>query len=228
MMMTMPSLGLKEIVGGYTAFVGFFHISEFAWAYLYHKDIVSFSSFCFSRDYLIAQAAGIIEFSLGYYLFPEYKTSALTFALGSLAMFTGEAIRKIAMFQAKRNFTHDIADEKKDHHQLVTSGIYSFVRHPGYCGWFIWAVGSQILLANPLCTVGFAYVSYRFFKSRVRYEERKLIQFFGDQYIEYKKKVPSGIPFVEGYPLPYANGTGTTLNVSTPGVDDDDDDDDDQ
>ncbi|KAK4754518.1 hypothetical protein SAY87_002622 [Trapa incisa] len=27
-----------------------------------------------------------------------------------------------------------------DDHRLVTHGIYAFVRHPGYCGFFIWSV----------------------------------------------------------------------------------------
>jgi uncharacterized membrane protein len=33
---------------------------------------------------------------------------------------------------------------------------YRYVRHPGYLGWFIWAVGTQVLLANPVCTLLFA------------------------------------------------------------------------
>ena len=33
-----------------------------------------------------------------------------------------------------------------------------FVRHPGYLGWFIWAVGTQVLLCNPLSMISFAYV----------------------------------------------------------------------
>ena len=31
-----------------------------------------------------------------------------------------------------------------------------WVRHPGYMGWAIWAVGTQLLLANPACTLAFA------------------------------------------------------------------------
>lgn len=33
-----------------------------------------------------------------------------------------------------------------------------YIRHPGYLGWFVWAVAGQLLLANPITTVAFAYV----------------------------------------------------------------------
>ena len=49
-----------------------------------------------------------------------------------------------------------VAEKKKEDHVLVTSGIYSLVRHPGYFGWFWWSVGTQILMFNPICAVGFA------------------------------------------------------------------------
>nr|DAD27531.1 TPA_asm: hypothetical protein HUJ06_028999 [Nelumbo nucifera] len=72
-----------------------------------------------------------------------------------------------------------------------------FIRHPGYCGFFIWATGSQIMLCNPLCIVAFALVTWRFFSTRIPYEEYFLRQFFGSEYEEYAKRVPSGVPFIK-------------------------------
>ena len=48
--------------------------------------------------------------------------------------FGGSVVRIAALFTAKHNFTHEIADEKKPEHVLVTEGIYKYVRHPGYAG----------------------------------------------------------------------------------------------
>ena len=31
------------------------------------------------------------------------------------------------------------------------------MRHPGYLGFLLWSVGTQVLLMNPLCTVGFLF-----------------------------------------------------------------------
>ena len=38
------------------------------------------------------------------------------------------------------------------------SMLCRYCRHPGYLGWFVWAVGTQLLLVNPLCLTGFSYV----------------------------------------------------------------------
>ena len=36
--------------------------------------------------------------------------------------------------------------------------VYGRVRHPGYLGFALWAVGTQLLLANPLCCCMFIAV----------------------------------------------------------------------
>jgi protein-S-isoprenylcysteine O-methyltransferase Ste14 len=41
--------------------------------------------------------------------------------------------------------------------------------------------------------MAFAYVSFKFFKDRIRYEEYFLCQYFPD-YPEYRKRVPTRIP----------------------------------
>lgn len=33
-----------------------------------------------------------------------------------------------------------------------------YVRHPGYLGWYVWCIGTQLLLVNPLSCIAFAYV----------------------------------------------------------------------
>lgn len=40
----------------------------------------------------------------------------------------GEFARKLAMFTATSNFSHIVADEKAEDHQLVTIGIYQYVQ----------------------------------------------------------------------------------------------------
>lgn len=112
----------------------------------------------------------------------------------------GEVLRKWAMLTASRNFTHLVRDTKEDGQYLVTSGPYSTFRHPGYAGWFWWSVGTQLVQVNPFCAIAYCLAVYKFFKSRIYYEEICLISFFGLDYIEYQKKVPStGVPFVRGY-----------------------------
>ncbi|KAI6676739.1 hypothetical protein NL676_037535 [Syzygium grande] len=109
----------------------------------------------------------------------------------------GEIIRKMAIITAGRAFTHLIKIYHEDHHKLITHGIYRFIRHPGYCGFFIWSVGTQIMLCNPVSTFAFAAVVWHFFATRIPYEEFFLRQFFGREYEEYAQTVPSGVPFVK-------------------------------
>ncbi|KAK9916461.1 hypothetical protein WJX75_002863 [Coccomyxa subellipsoidea] len=109
----------------------------------------------------------------------------------------GELIRKIAMVTAKHNFTHVLQSERRDNHVLVKHGIYRYFRHPGYFGWFLWMLGTQVLLVNPICTMIFAFVAWHFFKQRIVFEEEQLQWFFGQEYDEYAEKVPIRIPFLD-------------------------------
>lgn len=56
----------------------------------------------------------------------------------------------------------------------------------------------QVVLCNPICGVGYALTVWRFFRDRTEEEEISLIHFFGDEYLEYKKRVPTGLPFING------------------------------
>ena len=41
---------------------------------------------------------------------------------------------------------------------LVHAVVLRYVRHPGYLGFFMWCVGTQLLLVNPVCCVVFTLV----------------------------------------------------------------------
>ena len=58
----------------------------------------------------------------------------------------------------------------------------------------MWSVSTQILLGNILCFFAYAWVSWRFFAGRIPHEEEMLVRFFGDEYLEYAREVPAGIP----------------------------------
>ena len=64
-------------------------------------------------------------------------------------------------------FSHRLRSKRDEDHQLVTHGIYRLLRHPGYFGWFLWSVGSQVLLCNIFCTVGFFVVVRNQFQQKL-------------------------------------------------------------
>ena len=55
------------------------------------------------------------------------------------------------------------------------------------------------MMCNPICLTAYAIVSRRFFDERIYDEEICLLNFFGEDYLDYQKKVPTGIPFIKGY-----------------------------
>ena len=114
-------------------------------------------------------------------------------------MVVGHCFRIGAMFTAAKSFHHVVQEKKASSHVLVTSGVYSIVRHPSYFGWTLWAVGTQVMLVNPLCTLAFIFASLRFFQDRIPKEEKFLVDFFGEQYIEYARKTPIWLPTVVSY-----------------------------
>jgi len=189
--------------GVYVMALAFFHFSEYVLTAVYNPHTLTIDSFLInhSKEYAIAAISSWCEYWIEYYFFPGLKSIHLISVVGGLLVVFGESMRKVAMITAGSNFTHLVQYRKRDGHTLVTSGVYSLVRHPSYMGWFYWSVGTQLLLCNPVCLLGYVVATWTFFKERIEDEEENLLLFFGEDYINYKKTVGSGIPFVTGYPM---------------------------
>lgn len=183
-------------IGTYLSLLALFHFSEFFVTSLTNPATLNPGSFLLyhSPAYIFAILASFVEYTVECYCIPSFKKFNTIALIGLSLCVIGEFIRKLAMFTAGENFSHLIQSTKSPYHHLVTHGIYSHFRHPSYAGWFYWAVGSQILMLNPICTILFAITSYRFFKYRIAYEEQTLIEFFGTQYLSYKEKVGLWMP----------------------------------
>ena len=190
-------------LGFYMMGMAVFHFSEFHLTAIYNSGTLSFDSFLLNHsiEYGIAAVVSWIEYLVEYVIYPDMKAVSLFSLVGLILVVGGELMRKVAMITAGSNFTHEVAHRKRYNHELVTTGVYGWVRHPSYVGWFYWSIGTQLLLCNPICTIGYSVASWRFFKERIYYEERMLIAFFGQQYIQYKKTVTTGILGISGYPL---------------------------
>ena len=159
----------------------------------------SHSALLLSSQYLIAIAFSVLEFFIELMLFPEMKsaTNWTVFMMGIVLVIIGEVIRKAGMITAGVSFTHRIQTLKRPSHQLITHGIYKYVRHPAYLGWLLWAPATQIILLNPVSFGIFLNWAWLFFKHRIEYEEQFLIEFFGQRYIEYRNQTWTWIPFVK-------------------------------
>jgi len=77
--------------------------------------------------------------------------------------------------------------------RIVTSGVYSIVRHPQYLGGILAHIGFSFLLSGlysflitPLVIVLVYFISWK--------EEKELSKEFGQEYEDYRRKVPMLIP----------------------------------
>jgi len=78
--------------------------------------------------------------------------------------------------------------------QLVTTGLYHFVRHPQYTGLFIGLFGEGVVHWPTLFSVAILPVIILAYYFLARNEEKKVLEQFGEQYRDYQKQVPMFIP----------------------------------
>lgn len=175
--------------------------------------------------YNVAHGSAMVECLIAYGLFPtsRYYTLQLedvygikiSVVIGVLLMVLGQVVRTLAMAQAGSNFNHTVQVEYNEGHVLVRNGVYALSRHPSYFGFFWWGLGTQLVLGNVVCFAGYAVVLWKFFHSRIDSklpfslygcfarltvyvgEEKFLICFFGDDYVDYKKTTWVGIPGIQ-------------------------------
>jgi protein-S-isoprenylcysteine O-methyltransferase Ste14 len=87
---------------------------------------------------------------------------------------------------------NELAPERFEQ-RLVTTGLHARVRHPIYGAHFLmllgWTVGSGLLVCYAM--VGFSLVAGTIM---ITLEERELERRFGDQWREYKRRVPAFLP----------------------------------
>ncbi|KAG2367281.1 Isoprenylcysteine carboxyl methyltransferase family-domain-containing protein [Suillus spraguei] len=184
-----------------------FHWGEFAVTAGWNRDKCSVDSFLLDNGamYHIANGSALVEYLIILYLKPSLKAyhyistienEANTSPLGVIMVIIGQTLRASAMIQASTNFSHIVALRKLPSHRLVTNGIYSVFRHPSYAGFFYWALGTQLVLQNPISSIGFMLVLWRFFSRRIKVEEKALVNFFGEEYENYRRRVSTNIPFI--------------------------------
>lgn len=78
--------------------------------------------------------------------------------------------------------------------KLNVSGLNQYVRHPLYFATLLMVLGYFIIWPTLMVLVIACVISV-YLVVGTKFEEKKLIAEFGDQYLQYKKQVPMLIPF---------------------------------
>lgn len=112
---------------------------------------------------------------------------------GAILTVAGIAIAIWARFFLGGNWSARVTI-KKDH-TLVRTGPYSFVRHPIYAGFLLALAGTAVAIGEIRGLLAVALVLIAL-KLKANLEEQFMMQQFGEQYAQYRRKVKSLIPFV--------------------------------
>lgn len=116
------------------------------------------------------------------------------FTMGMALVAIGLAVRIHSILTLKQFFTYSVA--KVEDQKIIETGLYKFIRHPGYLGqWMIFFGIStsisnwlSILVMMILVTVGYLY--------RIRVEERFMIKELGEDYLNYQARTKRIIPLI--------------------------------
>lgn len=92
--------------------------------------------------------------------------------------------------------------EIKEGHQLVTTGVFKWVRHPMYAAFVAIAVAQVFMLQNWIVGPAFILLAIPFYLYRVQREERLLIKHFGDEYLKYMEQTNALFPKKELFNIP--------------------------
>jgi len=118
---------------------------------------------------------------------------AALFCIGIGMVVLGAAIRAIGFISLRRNFSGRL--RIREGHNLVTTGLYHYVRHPLYLGAIILFLGFPVMFSSIL---GFLtmLLLVPVLIHRIRLEEKMMVEHFGAEYEEYMKHSKKLVPFL--------------------------------
>jgi len=138
----------------------------------------------------ITQVATVTESA--FLRFPQSMIWDIATFIGLIGMIIGLGIRSAAVLKLRNLFTMHLAIHEE--HYIISSGIYSLVRHPSYLGAFIMYI-STILFFHSWFSLTFAFIILPCaFLRRIKYEEEMMKNEFGKDYLDYSANVKMIIP----------------------------------
>ena len=93
----------------------------------------------------------------------------------------------MSVAQMKDNWRAGV--QREDKTNLVTTGIYSISRNPAFLGFDLMYIGILFTFFNWYLCFATSFVLVFFHLQIVNVEEEFLIEAFGEEYVQYKKKV---------------------------------------
>lgn len=115
--------------------------------------------------------------------------------IGFILVIIGVVFSVLARITLSSNWTHAFEYQIKKRHQLISTGVYNYVRHPIYTGMILAATGAELVAESYIyipTLLGMFFWAY--YQGKV--EEKLLQKHFGKNYLKYKDKSKMLIPFI--------------------------------
>ena len=116
------------------------------------------------------------------------------FVIGSLLVLTGLIIRVTSILKLKQQFTYKVT--KIENHELIETGLYKTIRHPGYLGQLIIFLGIAVCLSNWVSILLMVIPVLSGYLNRINVEERFMVEQLGQKYLDYRQRTKRLIPSV--------------------------------
>ena len=128
-----------------------------------------------------------------YFLHLFTYDSNLIFAIGNILLVSGSVVRLLAIRELNGFFNHSLV--LYDNHQVISTGIYSKVRHPAYLGTLLIFIGFSLAYKSFASFLLLGLVLFYILR-RIRAEEAMLESRLLEPYRAYKRRSYRLIPFV--------------------------------
>lgn len=130
---------------------------------------------------------------LGWQIWPM-PSSQWVPLFGFCLVVLGIGVAVAARYELGTNWANAYEYQVKKKQQLVTTGIYAYVRNPIYSGLVVAVIGAELVVQSYLFIVCLVLVYGVYKQSKL--EEKILEEHFGKEYTNYKKRSKMLIPFV--------------------------------
>jgi protein-S-isoprenylcysteine O-methyltransferase Ste14 len=94
----------------------------------------------------------------------------------------------------KKQFTYTVT--KIENHDLIATGLYKNIRHPGYLGQLIIFIGISTCLSNWLSILLMIIPVLLGYLHRINIEEKFMVEQMGQKYLDYQKRTKKLIPTI--------------------------------
>jgi protein-S-isoprenylcysteine O-methyltransferase Ste14 len=144
----------------------------------------------------------IVSISIGYWLSFIIASTKLGriyhwntfFIIGSILEIIGLIIRVTSILTLKQQFTYTVT--KIENHELIETGLYKNIRHPGYLGQLIIFLGISTTLSNWISILLMIIPVLLGYLYRIFVEEKFMIARMGQKYVDYQKRTKRLIPMI--------------------------------